>query len=125
MIIDSQHLGRDDNRLAFAAAGADQLLLDAGHASSGISTPRSPRATISASGEFDDLVDALDRLRPFRSSNIRPTRPLAILRTSARSSGRWMKESATQSTSLTASPASEIGAVLVGQNAVARMVSGS
>jgi hypothetical protein len=44
-----QHLRRDDDRLAGAAAGARDLLLDARHRSSGISTPRSPRATISAS----------------------------------------------------------------------------
>ena len=44
-----QHLGRHHHRLARLARGAGDLLLPAGNASSGSSTPRSPRATISAS----------------------------------------------------------------------------
>ena len=42
--------------------------------------------------------------------NILPTRPRAILRTSARSSGRWTKESATQSTSSVSRTASRSAA---------------
>ena len=64
--------------------------------SSGISTPRSPRATITAS--------ARSRISPSRYTAcgfsilaITAARPRVIFFASAMSSGRWMKESATQS----------------------------
>ena len=58
-----QHLGRDDHRLAGAAGGAGDLLLDAGHA-----LERHLDAEVAARdhqrvGLFDDRGEALDRLR--------------------------------------------------------------
>ena len=86
-----------------------------GTASSGISTPRSPRATISAS---DSSMISASRSTACGFSILASSaaRPRAILRTSARSSGRWMKDSATQSTPV-ASTASRSRAVLFGQRA--------
>ncbi len=68
-----------------------------GTRSSGISTPRSPRATISAS-----LCSTIAARRStacgFSILARMPARPRANLRTSARSSARWTKDSAIQST---------------------------
>ena len=68
-----------------------------GTCSSGISTPRSPRATISAS---ERSMISLSRSMACGFSILArmPARPRVTLRTSARSSGRWMKDSAIQST---------------------------
>ena len=68
-----------------------------GTASSGISTPRSPRATISAS-ESSMISGRRATACGFSILDRSSARPRAILRASARSSGRWMKDSATQST---------------------------
>ena len=68
-----------------------------GTASSGISTPRSPRATIRAS-ESSMISASRVTACGFSIFDINSARPRAILRASARSSGRWMKDSATQST---------------------------
>ncbi len=64
--------------------------------SSGISTPRSPRATISAS-EYSMIAARRSTACGFSILAITPARPRAIFLTSARSSGRWMKDSAIQS----------------------------
>ena len=86
-----------------------------GTASSGISTPRSPRATISAS---DSSMISASRATAcgFSIFDISSARPRAILRASARSSGRWMKDSATQSTPVVEHRV-EVLAVLFGQRA--------
>ena len=67
-----------------------------GTRSSGISTPRSPRATISAS-----VMSRISSRRVtacgFSILAITAARPRVIFLASAMSSGRWMKESATQS----------------------------
>src|SRR5712692_8965251 len=64
--------------------------------SSGISTPRSPRATISAS-----VRSRMSPIRPtacgFSILAITPARPRVIFFASAMSSGRWMNDNPTQS----------------------------
>ena len=64
--------------------------------SSGISTPRSPRATISAS-EISMISSSRAMACGFSILDMTSARPAAVLRTSATSSGRCTKESATQS----------------------------
>ena len=63
-----------------------------GTSSGGSSTPRSPRATITASDSAHDLVEIVQRLRLFElghaSRRGRPT----ISRASVTSSGRWTKD---------------------------------
>ena len=69
-----------------------------GTSSGGISTPRSPRATITRVGQLDDLVEALERRRLLDlGHDPGPALPIS-LRPSATSSGRCTKDSATQST---------------------------
>ena len=81
--------------------------------SSGISTPRSPRATISAS--VKSMISASRATAcGFSIFAITAARPRVIFLASAMSSGRWMNESATQSTPVFEA-GFEIGAVLVGQ----------
>ena len=70
-----------------------------GTRSSGISTPRSPRATISASAA-SMMAASRSTACGFSILASTPARPRAILRTSARSSGRWMKDRAIQSISV-------------------------
>ena len=90
--------------------------------SSGISTPRSPRATISAS--------ARSRMSPSRVTAcgfsilaITAARPRVIFLASAMSSGRWMNDSAIQSTP--ASSAASRSAMSFGASAASgTMVSG-
>ncbi|MCY1234656.1 hypothetical protein D9M72_472440 [compost metagenome] len=91
--------------------------------SSGISTPRSPRATISAS-ESSMISSMRSSACGFSIFDIRPTRPRAILRTSARSSGRCTKESATQSISPVARTASRSARSLSVRTPTASSVSG-
>ena len=69
-----------------------------GTASSGISTPRSPRATMTASAS-SMIPSRCCSACGFSILAMMPARPCTVLRASAMSSGRWMKESATQSTS--------------------------
>ena len=69
-----------------------------GTRSSGISTPRSPRATISAS-VMSRISSSRVTACGFSILAITAARPRVIFLASAMSSGRWMKESAIQSTS--------------------------
>ena len=69
-----------------------------GTASSGISTPRSPRATITPSAS-SMIASSCCSACGFSILAMMPARFLTVLRASAMSSGRWMKERATQSTS--------------------------
>ncbi len=64
--------------------------------SSGISTPRSPRATISASVR-SMISSSRVTACGFSILAITAARPRVIFLASAMSSGRWMKDSATQS----------------------------
>ena len=64
--------------------------------SSGISTPRSPRATISASAR-SMISSSRCTACGFSILAITAARPRVIFLASAMSSGRWMKDSATQS----------------------------
>ena len=67
-----------------------------GTCSSGISTPRSPRATISASAR-SRISSSRFTACGFSIFAITAARPRVIFLASAMSSGRWMKDSATQS----------------------------
>ena len=78
--------------------------------SSGISTPRSPRATISASAR-SMISSSRFTACGFSIFAITAARPRVIFFASAMSSGRWMKESATQSMPVV-ERRFEIGAVL-------------
>ncbi len=51
-----EHLRGDDHGLSGQAAGMDHLRLIVGTSSGGISTRRSPRATINGLGQFDNLA---------------------------------------------------------------------
>ena len=67
-----QHLRRGDDELARRVAGAnDALFCNSGTSSGGISTPRSPRATISPSAGRDDFIQILQSLRVFPISRSR------------------------------------------------------
>ena len=94
-----EHLRRDDDRLAEPARDARVMrFCRPGTFSSGISTPRSPRATMSAIGNLDDLVEPLRSPAASRSSTRTAARPRVTFLTSATSSARCTNETATQST---------------------------
>ena len=83
--------------LPAAARRADDALLQAGTSSGGSSTPRSPRATITASDELDDLVEPLDRRGLLDLGHARRRGRRSGVAASAMSSGRCTKDSAIQS----------------------------
>ena len=86
----------------------------AGTCSAGISTPRSPRATITASDCCDDLVQALDRRRLLDLGDDAGAALRRCALTSTTSSARCTNDSAIQSTP-SVSAEVEVGAVLLGQ----------
>ena len=67
-----------------------------GTCSGGISTPRSPRATITAS-ESATMASRCSMAEGFSSFDITPARPATMPRISSTSSGRCTKDSAIQS----------------------------
>ena len=83
-----------------------------GTRSSGISTPRSPRATMKASAT-SRISSSRTTACGFSILAMTSARPSAIALTSTTSSGRWTKDSAIQSM-FSSSAALEVGAVLFG-----------
>ena len=109
-----QHLGRDHDRLAGAPRRARVICFcTPGTFSSGISTPRSPRATISASAR--SMISA-SRCTAcgFSILAITAARPRVIFFASAMSSGRWMKDKR-HPVDAGVERGFEIGTVLLGQ----------
>ncbi len=91
--------------------------------SSGISTPRSPRATISASA-CSMISSRRATACGFSILAMTAARPRVIFLASAMSSGRWMKDSATQSmpassaasrSEMSLSVSAEVGMVVCGR----------
>ena len=91
-----EHLRRHHDRLAVAARASTMHFCNAGTSSSGISTPRSPRATITRVGQLQNVLQPF--ASPPASRSWRADWPSAvILRASAMSSGRCTNDSPIQS----------------------------